>query len=208
MPTIKDFPEEVGELAECEEEDAAEEGGKSSEIRAPHSALLPRTTGLSDLNQKLTLSRTTASRRSFAIALAATIAIDALPCRKEQRSSEEKTEVHGAGLFKVMGVQEDVLDANPIKIREVWADNLESEFQLISHLIDDYPYISMDTEFPAVVFKPESQYRRRRGPLSPLDRSAYSYQLLKSNVDKGPWVQESLSVFFSSLCDFVFGCAF
>nr|GMC95761.1 probable CCR4-associated factor 1 homolog 11 [Ipomoea batatas] len=176
MPTIKDFPEEVAELAECEEDDVAEE--------APHSALLPRTTGLSDLNQKLTLSRTTASRRSFAIALAATIAIDALPCRKEQRSSEEKTEVHGAGLFKVMGVQEDVLDANPIKIREVWADNLESEFQLISHLIDDYPYISMDTEFPAVVFKPESQYRRRRGPLSPLDRSAYSYQLLKSNVDK------------------------
>nr|GME05675.1 probable CCR4-associated factor 1 homolog 11 [Ipomoea batatas] len=176
------------------------------------------------MNQKLTLSRTTASRRSFAIALAATIAIDALPCRKEQRSSEEKTEFFMRSLrpcedkgpwvqelkvkLKVMGVQEDVLDANPIKIREVWADNLESEFQLISHLIDDYPYISMDTEFPAVVFKPESQYRRRRGPLSPLDRSAYSYQLLKSNVDKGPWVQESLSVFFSSLCDFVFGCAF
>nr|GMD94043.1 hypothetical protein Iba_chr14fCG13320 [Ipomoea batatas] len=42
------------------------------------------------LNQKLTLRRTTASRRSFAIALAATIAIDALPYRKEQRSSEER----------------------------------------------------------------------------------------------------------------------
>nr|GMC91003.1 hypothetical protein Iba_chr04fCG13270 [Ipomoea batatas] len=33
MPPIKDFPEEVAELAECEEEDVAEEGGQSGEIR-------------------------------------------------------------------------------------------------------------------------------------------------------------------------------
>nr|GMD78561.1 replication factor A protein 1-like [Ipomoea batatas] len=50
-------------------------------------------TGLSDLNQNFMLRRTTASRRSFATAPAATLTLDALPCRKEQRSPEEKTQL-------------------------------------------------------------------------------------------------------------------
>lgn len=99
-----------------------------------------------------------------------------------------------------MGIQElDVLDSNPIKIREVWAENLESEFQLISQIIDDYPYISMDTEFPGVVFKPENNqmgdlYRRRRGPQSAADRSADQYRILKSNVDALNLIQLGLTL--------------
>ncbi|KAH6789758.1 Polynucleotidyl transferase [Perilla frutescens var. frutescens] len=75
----------------------------------------------------------------------------------------------------------------PIKIREVWSDNLESEFELISDLVDQYPFISMDTEFPGVIFKPklpppqEHPTRRFRGPRRP--STAEHYQLLKSNVD-------------------------
>ncbi|KAG2292826.1 hypothetical protein Bca52824_039495 [Brassica carinata] len=60
-----------------------------------------------------------------------------------------------------------------IAIREVWAENLESEFELISGIIDDYPFVSMDTEFPGVIFKSDL----RRG--NPADL----YSLLKSNVD-------------------------
>ncbi|MCD7446537.1 hypothetical protein HAX54_009220 [Datura stramonium] len=75
-----------------------------------------------------------------------------------------------------------------IKIREVWADNLEAEFELISTVIDQYPYISMDTEFPGVVFKPEISYGRRRN--LPSDQ----YKLLKSNVDVLNLIQLGLTL--------------
>ncbi|KAL1557588.1 putative CCR4-associated factor 1 11 [Salvia divinorum] len=80
----------------------------------------------------------------------------------------------------------------PIKIREVWAHNLESEFDLISGLVDQYPFISMDTEFPGVIFKPPPpQYSGRSGRRPSSDDH---YKLLKSNVDALSLIQLGITL--------------
>jgi CCR4-NOT transcription complex subunit 7/8 len=38
-----------------------------------------------------------------------------------------------------------------LRVREVWSDNLEDEVELIRNVVEQYPYIAMDTEFPGVV---------------------------------------------------------
>ncbi|MCD7460358.1 hypothetical protein HAX54_043389 [Datura stramonium] len=60
----------------------------------------------------------------------------------------------------------------PITIREVWVDNLQSEFELISEAIDQYPYVSVDTEFPGTIYK-------NSAPMIPVEK----YKLMKRNVD-------------------------
>jgi len=59
-------------------------------------------------------------------------------------------------------------------IREVWAHNLDEEFKTICQIIQDYPYVAMDTEFPGVVARPIGEFK---------STADYQYQLLRCNVD-------------------------
>lgn len=63
---------------------------------------------------------------------------------------------------------------NPDLIVNVWASNLQEELAKILALVDDYPYIAMDTEFPGIVARPAGSHKT-----SP----DYAYQTLRTNVD-------------------------
>mmetsp|Transcript_6772 Transcript_6772/g.14422 ORF Transcript_6772/g.14422 Transcript_6772/m.14422 type:complete len:396 (+) Transcript_6772:374-1561(+) len=70
-----------------------------------------------------------------------------------------------------------------LEIRNVWAENVEEEMRVIRGLVDKYPYVSMDTEFPGVVAK----------PITEAYTSDYHYKSLKLNVDLLKIIQLGLS---------------
>ncbi|KAG0556778.1 hypothetical protein KC19_11G078500 [Ceratodon purpureus] len=71
-----------------------------------------------------------------------------------------------------------------LRIREVWADNLEDEFELIREIVDEYPYVAMDTEFPGVVVRPVGTFK---------NSAEYHYQTLRANVDMLKLIQLGLT---------------
>ncbi|CAN1281884.1 Probable CCR4-associated factor 1 homolog 7 [Linum perenne] len=71
-----------------------------------------------------------------------------------------------------------------IHIREVWNDNLEEEFALIREIVDQFPYVAMDTEFPGVVLRPVGTFK---------NINDYNYQTLKDNVDMLKLIQLGLT---------------
>ncbi|GMY35648.1 probable CCR4-associated factor 1 homolog 7 [Fagus crenata] len=74
--------------------------------------------------------------------------------------------------------------SDSIHIRDVWEDNLDEEFDVIRGIIEDYPYIAMDTEFPGIVLRPIGNFK---------SSSDYNYQTLKANVDLLKLIQLGLT---------------
>eukprot|EP00735_Rhodelphis_limneticus_P013871 TRINITY_DN7831_c0_g1::TRINITY_DN7831_c0_g1_i1::g.23696::m.23696 TRINITY_DN7831_c0_g1::TRINITY_DN7831_c0_g1_i1::g.23696 ORF type:complete len:341 (-),score=41.08,sp/Q60809/CNOT7_MOUSE/57.53/1e-106,CAF1/PF04857.15/1.6e-64,Sporozoite_P67/PF05642.6/1.1 TRINITY_DN7831_c0_g1_i1:117-1139(-) len=71
-----------------------------------------------------------------------------------------------------------------VKIREVWADNLEEELAIIRDLVDDYNFVAMDTEFPGVVARPVGTFK---------NAADFHYQTLKCNCDILKMIQLGLT---------------
>jgi CCR4-NOT transcription complex subunit 7/8 len=61
------------------------------------------------------------------------------------------------------------------RIREVWRQNLDQEMAILRQLIQKYPYVSMDAEFPGIVARPIGHFAG--------SKAEYHYQTLRCNVD-------------------------
>ena len=88
-----------------------------------------------------------------------------------------------------------LVNRDTLEIRNVWAENVEEEMALIREVIEKYPYVAMDTEFPGVVAKPVTE----------VYTSDYHYKSLKVNVDLLKIIQLGLS-FADEKGNFCPGC--
>ena len=42
-----------------------------------------------------------------------------------------------------------------LRVREVWHENLDAEMRIIEGIVEDYPFLAMDTEFPGTFVLPQ-----------------------------------------------------
>ncbi|EKG15919.1 Ribonuclease CAF1 [Macrophomina phaseolina MS6] len=75
---------------------------------------------------------------------------------------------------------------NGMRIRDVWKHNLAQEMAILRSLVDKYPYISMDTEFPGVVARPMGDF---------VTKASYHYQTVRCNVDLLKIIQLGITLF-------------
>jgi CCR4-NOT transcription complex subunit 7/8 len=80
--------------------------------------------------------------------------------------------LQGRSTPRSSGLYQDA-QGKTIEIRDVWAHNLHSEFAVVREVVQRYPYVAMDTEFPGVPMRPVTEY----------ESSEYQYQTLRCNVD-------------------------
>ncbi|KAF0296340.1 CCR4-NOT transcription complex subunit 7 [Amphibalanus amphitrite] len=84
------------------------------------------------------------------------------------------------------GVMQHTPSNEECGIREVWACNLDAEFEHIRKVAQTYKYVAMDTEFPGVVARPIGEFRSAQD---------YEYQLRRCNVDHLKMIQLGITFF-------------
>ncbi|KAI1335536.1 CAF1-domain-containing protein [Xylariaceae sp. FL0016] len=99
--------------------------------------------------------------------------------QQQQHPHQQSHNIHGERSARLGGGAKG-------RIREVWKHNFEEEMATLMELVEDYPYVAMDTEFPGIVGRPMGNFR---------GKSDYHYQCLRVNVDLLKVIQIGISLF-------------
>ncbi|KHJ79008.1 CAF1 family ribonuclease [Oesophagostomum dentatum] len=76
-----------------------------------------------------------------------------------------------------------------VRIHDVWNSNVEEEFAKMRTLIEDYPFVAMDTEFPGVVATPLGTFKSKED---------FNYQQVSCNVNMLKLIQVCLLRFLEA----------
>ena len=97
-------------------------------------------------------------------------------------------EIHGDGDMEhdaiPRGVTAQTASGECLRVREVWEHNLEEEMELLQSVVDEYPYVAVNTQFPGVVVCLIGGYK---------DTPEYQYLTVKLNVDLLKLIQLGLT---------------
>lgn len=98
-------------------------------------------------------------------------------------SCTELSRRHRRGARATVKARSLTLPKTQVEIKDVWASTLDAEMAVIRELVERYPYVAMDTEFPGVVAK----------PVGDLSSNGFAYQTLQCNVDLLKIIQLGIS---------------
>ena len=62
--------------------------------------------------------------------------------------------IRGMGMLDPRGLVCRTATGDLLRVREVWQDNLEDEMAIIESIVEDFPFLAMDTEFPGATGLP------------------------------------------------------
>jgi CCR4-NOT transcription complex subunit 7/8 len=67
-------------------------------------------------------------------------------------------------------------------IKNVWKTNYKEEILRIANLVEKYPFVAMDTEFPGIIVRPQGEVRDPQ------------YQTIRANVDRLKLIQVGITL--------------